>query len=266
MHGIMYSTRSSMNAQQGKMETISNNLANLNTVGYKSVKVEFQDLLTESVARRGMPYNGERDSNISHIVGTGVRIGEIRRDNTQGALKETGVKTDIAIDGVGFFKVSLPDGTEAYRRAGDFTIDANGLIVDANGNRLSILDENGNEINVPGSGMEFNDETLIIKQDGTVVMNVDDKESIEIGRIPIYDFVGSQALVSIGRNLYVPGDNAQVTESKDFDLLSGFQEISNVSVEDEFTDMMLTQRAYQINAAGLKTADEMWKLVNELRR
>ncbi|MDW8799640.1 flagellar hook-basal body complex protein [Clostridium sp. A1-XYC3] len=261
----LWNSRSAMNAQQEKLDSISNNIANVNTVGYKREDVSFQDLVYETLNRKGYPNNGN-DPN-EPLNGSGVRATEWIRDNSQGVLKETGAKTDFAIDGEGFFRVTLPDGRKAYERSGSFNIDSNGDIVDKSGNRLDIeFTEEGAELF--NSGTNFSENNLIVNKDGEVFVNIQDNgqdRSIPYGKINIYAPIGQNSLSSIGENLYVPNPGVQMNEALDTDIMQGFLEESNVDVAKELTDMIVAQRSFELGSRGLKTADEMWGLINSMK-
>lgn len=262
----IWNSRSGMSAQMEKMDVISNNIANINTAGYKRKEVNFSNLMQETLKRRGYPVDGNKQEN-AVFTGTGVRVSEVQMDNSQGSLLQTDKNTDLAIDGVGMFKVIDPNGNEAYTRAGTFKIDKNGTIVDSNGNRLVILDQNG--INVNNQNGNFVEKDFIVDNKGNLI-----SDRYNGLRIPIYKTIGSNSMKSIGNNLYVPEvtvdgngleQQARVIESGDADILQGFVENSNVDLGKEMADMIITQRAFQLNSSALKTADEMWQMANNLR-
>lgn len=260
----IWNSRSGMASQMDKLNAISNNMANVNTIGYKRVDVNFNDLMQETFDRTGYPV--ERGKANSPFTGSGVKSSGIQMDNSQGNLNETGSKTDLALDGKGFFKVMDGNGKEAYTRGGSFTIDSYGTIADSNGNRIVILDENNNNVNLPGIG--FTKENFKVDQEGNILGREDSL------RIPIYNTIGDNSMKSIGENLYLPetiidqngnGTQVDVVENKDVDILQGFVERSNVDLAQEMTDMIVTQRAFQLNSSALKAADEMWQMANNLK-
>jgi flagellar basal-body rod protein FlgG len=264
----IWNSRSGMSAQMEKMNAISNNLANVNTEGYKRVDVSFDNLMQETLKRRGYPVEGNAggENNLPY-TGTGVRASEFQKDNSQGNLIQTNNNTDIALDGQGFFKIIDVNGNEAYTRGGSFGVDRDGTIVDKNGNRLVIVDSNGQNINVEGIG--FTKESFAVDYKGNL-----QADGYKEFRIPIYNTIGDNSMKSIGENLYTPeiiidengvGQQAEVTESNKTDLLQGFVENSNVDLGKEMADMIITQRAFQLNSSSLRTADEMWQMANNLR-
>lgn len=261
----LWSSRSAMNAQQEKLDSISNNIANANTVGYKREDVSFQDLVYETLNRKGTPTGGNNPDTL--INGTGVKATKWIRDNSQGSLSETGKQTDLALDGEGFFRVTLPDGNKAYERSGSFNIDNTGKIVDKNGNRLDIeLTQEGT--NMLNSGSVFTTDNFAIKENGDVYVAVDDngsKSDVLYGKINIYNPTGQDSLTSVGENLYVPNPGARMNVNTDVNIMQGFVEGSNVDMGKEMTDMIVAQRAFELSSKSLKTADDMWGLINSMK-
>lgn len=261
----LWSSRSAMNAQQEKLDSISNNIANTNTVGYKREDVSFQDLVYETLNRKGTPTGGNNTDTL--INGTGVKATKWIRDNGQGPLKETGEKTDLALDGQGFFRVTLPDASKAYERSGSFNIDSTGGIVDKNGNRLDMdLTEEGT--NMLNSGTSFTEDNFSVKENGEVYVSVDDngsKSDVLYGKINIYNPIGQDSLTSVGENLYVSNPGARMNVNTDVNIMQGFVEGSNVDMAKEMTDMIVAQRAFELSSKSLKTADDMWGLINSMK-
>jgi len=254
-----------MNAHQQRLDSISNNLANVNTVGYKREDVNFQDLVYETLNRKGYPNNGNNPN--EPLTGSGVKATEWLRDNRQGSLRETGVKTDLAIDGEGYFRVTLPDGSKAYERSGSFNVDSKGSIVDKNGNKLDItFTEEGTQLF--DSGATFSQDNFAVRENGDIYLITDnnlEQNSTLMGKINIYSAIGQNSLSSVGENLYVPNEGVQMNGTTKANIYQGFLEESNVDVSKEMTDMIVTQRAFELGSRGLKTADEMWGLINSLK-
>lgn len=261
---LLWNSRSSMMAQQEKLDCISNNIANVNTNGYKKVTVNFEDLVYDSLEREGYPVSQGKDGSTVLQNGTGIKTGEWTRDFNQGNLTETNLATDLAIDGMGFFEVIQPDGSKAYTRAGNFMVDATGTLVDQKGNRLSITDKQGNEINKVGGPYKFEKNNFHVESTGIVTIKSDNKD-ITIGKMRVVDAVGNNSMSSIGDNLFMAKPGATVLESKDYSIMQGYLEQSNVDIGTEMTDMIMTQRAFQLSSTTLKTADEMWQMANNLR-
>ncbi|EJO5346003.1 flagellar basal body rod protein FlgG [Clostridium botulinum] len=259
----LWNSKSGLIAQQNKLDSISNNLANVNTVGYKREDVSFQELVQETLKRKGYPTSDRPEIQ----TGTGVKATNwIRDTHKQGILLNTGNRTDLAIDGQGFFRVLMPDGNYAYERAGNFIIDANGDLVDENSNRLQIQFQEPEGRQILNRIGGFTKQNINIADDGVIsVKDIDDTTKV-VGKINIYNAVGSDAFMSIGRNLYVPKEGANVFTNNDVSILQGFLENSNVDAGKEMTDMILTQRAFELSSRGIKTADEMWGIVNNMRK
>lgn len=276
---ILWTGRSAMMAQQEKLDSISNNLANIETAGYKRQDVSFKDLVQESLKREGYPTT---EGNKFRMTGTGVRASGTIRDDSQGDLINTTLKTDFAIDGEGYFRVTRPDGSKAYTRDGNFVIDQNGRLLDKNGNSVDIkynegltfnattgvTDGNGNLLGIPANdkGPQFKSENFIVTEDGSLSVKNSNDEYKQIGKISTFLPVGQDSFASIGNNLFVPKNaNVQINEINNVFVKQGYVEGSNVKAEQEMTDMILTQRAYEFGSKALKTADDMWGIANNLR-
>lgn len=257
---VLWNSRSAMNANQEKLDAISNNLANSATEGYKRIDVSFKDLVYETLDRQGYPLAENNNRQVEPLTGGGVKTTGWVRDNTQGVLIQNDIPTNLAIDGTGYFKVITPQGNEAYTRAGMFNIDAAGKFVDTLGNSLEIKYNEG----VNPQEIKFNKDNFHIDKDGSVFYE-DKGNTTNVGKIQLYSAVGNNALRSIGESLYVPNENAQIYTVEDADIRQGFIEGSNVNMTQEFTDMIWTQRAFELGSRGIKTADEMWGMINNLR-
>lgn len=257
---VLWNSRSAMNSNQEKLDAISNNLANAGTEGYKRVDVSFKDLVYETLDRQGYPLSENNNRQVEPLTGGGVRTTGWIRDNGQGILIQSDIPTNLAIDGEGYFKVITPQGNEAYTRAGVFNIDADGKLVDSLGNLLEIKFNEG----INPQEIKFNKDNFSVDKDGSISYE-DNGNTTNIGRIQLYSAVGNNALRSIGESLYVPNEVAQMYTVQDADIRQGFIEGSNVDMAQEFTDMILTQRAFELGSRGIKTADEMWGMINNLR-
>ena len=209
--------------------------------------MEYSDLVDEVLNRPSYPTNGNDIS-----TGTGAKATAPMRNYEQGALAPTDSKSNLAIDGEGFFRVIRKDGTYAYTRNGGFNVDALGKIVDDNGN---IFDAgyNYNNTNIDSTN-------LTVSRNGELF--VDNKK---IGKINLYQPIGTQNFISEGDSLFVATDAAQIKQVEKVDIVQGYRERSNVSLQEEFVDLIATQRAFQMNSKGIKTADEMWQIANNLR-
>lgn len=259
MFRILWNGKSAMNANQEKLDAISNNLANIGTSGYKKVDVQFKDLMNETLEKQGYPNSNSEIKGA--FTGTGVRTTGWLRNNGQGSLTQTGVDSDIAIDGNGYFKVVTVDGGTAYTRCSVFEVDRNGDLIDSSGNRLVLEYENGfDENTVKLFKGEFS-----VASDGTVTTVIDGKIE-KVASIPVFDVIGSKGFMSVGDNLYKAKEGVTVYRQTNVSLKQGFQENSNVDVAQEMADMIVTQRAFQLGSKAITTADEMWGMVNQLRR
>lgn len=257
MFNIFATGKSGMDAYQEKIDYLSNDLVNSETTGYKSTDVGFKDLLTESLNRQGTPLVNQKA-----ITGTGVKLGTNYATNKQGNLNPTGKTTDLAIDGKGYFAISQPDGTIAYTRDGNFKTDSNGTLVDSTGNKVYIEYENGYAEGSPA----LDSTNLSVGKDGGITANVDGQE-VKIGTIPVFTAIGDKSFTPIGDNYFVPVSNAQVTMSAntDYNIEQGFLEGSNVDISEVFSNLVLTQRAFQLNSKAITTADDMWSMINSMR-
>lgn len=258
---ILWNSRNGMNAQQEKLDSISNNIVNVGTQGYKKVNVGFKDLVYEQLNRTGYPLS--QDGKGERLNGTGVRATEWTREFSQGPLKPTDVKTDLAIEGEGFFKVQMPDGNFAYTRDGGFNPDSKGNLVTKQGYKLVIdgLDPNFKFDNNNFSVNENGDITTMVNGNGTKVGKINisnvDRQNSKSDDL--------QPLISIGENLYKPATGVNMMEVNDTSIAQGYVEMSNVDMGTEMTDMIITQRAFELSSKALKTADEMWGMINNLR-
>ncbi len=256
MFNIIATSKSGMNAYQEKLDYLANDLANINTTGYKSTDVGFKDLLAENLDRKGTPLVDK-----TAVNGTGVKTGMDYANNKQGNLITTGGNTDLAIDGQGYFAITTSDGSIAYTRDGSFSIDANGVLVDSNGGKVYIQYENGAAEGMPA----LTSQDVSFSSDGIVMMVTDDGTRQEIGRIPIFTAVGDKSFVHKGNNYLVPTEDAEVVQSNDYDIIQGMLESSNVDSGETFTEIVLSQRAFQLNSKAVTVADELWGMVNGMR-
>ncbi len=252
MMRALYTAATGMEAQQYNIDTISNNLANVNTTGFRKNQARFQDLIYQTLRVPGTPV-GPSVVPVGQDVGLGVKIASSEKLFTQGVLQQTGNPLDIAIEGDGFFQVTLPDGTPAYTRDGGFKRDANGSMVSADGYLLSP------QITIPQNATQ-----LQIGQDGIVTAQIPGQQAPQqLGQISLVRFTNPAGLAPQGRNLFVqtgasgapvisqPGLNGAGT------LQGGYIEASNVSVVDEMVGLITAQRAYEANSKAITTAETM---------
>lgn len=251
-----------MAAQQLTLDVIANNLANVNTTGFKRSSVEFQDVLYETIVSGAGEGGLGQEKPVEIQVGHGNRAVSTFRTFTQGAVADTENPLDLAIDGDGFFQVMRPDGTYAYTRDGTFRINADGFIVTTTGLRL------GSEISLPPDT-----ESIHIGQDGIISIILSGESTPEeISQIELVKFVNPAGLRAVGGNLYeetVASGPPTVGFAGDEGfgaVLQGFLEKSNVDVVQEMINMIVAQRAYEINSKAVKSADEMLAVANNIRR
>jgi flagellar basal-body rod protein FlgG len=253
-----------MQGQQFNIDTISNNLSNVNTTGFKQNRADFEDLLYQTRRIAGTPATEFTVVPTGIQVGHGVKVAATQKIFTQGSLQNTGNISDIAIQGEGFFRVLLYDGTYGYTRNGAFKIDSNGQIVDSNGYRLMP------EVVLPDG---FVRDSLTISQDGRVTVKIAGSDDpIDVGQLQLYRFVNPTGLQAIGENLFkvtnASGD--PIGARPGFEgmgkTIHKFLEMSNVSVVQEMVNMIVAQRAYELNSKAIQTSDTMLGIANNLKR
>ncbi len=258
----LYSATSGMLAQQTHIDTTSNNIANVNTTGFKKSRADFNDLFYQAMQCAGTNTSNTTLSPDGMEVGLGVRPSAITKMFSQGSPKETENNLDVAITGKGFFQVQLPDGTTAYTRSGNFKLDEQGNLVTSEGYLLIpqiTLPEDTTQVNIGVDG------TVSVTQGLQMTSNV-------IGQITLANFVNPAGLHSMGDNLFsitnASGD--AIVGNPDSQglgkLRQGFLELSNVRLVEEMTDLITAQRAYEANSKSIQTADAMLQTVNSLKR
>ncbi|RII36160.1 flagellar basal body rod protein FlgG [Clostridium chromiireducens] len=255
MFNIFATGKSGLTAYQEKLDYLSNDLVNSTTTGYKSTDVGFKDLLTESLNRNGTPLVDK-----SSVTGTGVKLGVNYATNEQGNLLITGQKTDLAIDGKGYFALTQASGNIVYTRDGSFKIDSSGSLVDTNGAKVYVEYENGFSEGNPA----LDSKNISIDKDGGISTQVDGEE-VKIGKIPIFTAIGDKSFNPLGNSYFTPASDAQVTLSNDYNVVQGALEGSNVNTAEVFSDVILTQRAFQLSSKAITTADDLWSMINSMR-
>ncbi len=259
----LYSAASGMRAQETNVENIANNLANASTVGYKSRRAQFEDLMYQSIVQPG------NSSGQQTLVPTGLQLGLGSRTASnelvfsQGAYSETDNPLDLTIQGNGFFQVQQANGTLAYTRAGQFHLDKNGSVVTLDGDPLIP------QITIPADAQQ-----ITIATDGTVSYTLPNQTAAQqAGQIQLAGFQNPAGLNSIGQNLFTPTDSsgdATVGNPGGSEgmgsLLQGYLEQSNVSIVDEFVNLIQAQRGYEANSKVVTAADQMYQTVNQLSR
>ena len=262
MNPSLRTSASGMMAQQKAVDVIANNLANVNTTGFKRSRVSFSDVLYETIQGASI-VNFENAGTTAPVqVGKGVRVNGILRMHGQGAPEQTGRPLDLAIEGEGFFQIQRPDGATAYTRDGTFTLSDTGALVTTGGYLV-----------LPGVTVPRDAAGIAISPTGVVsVLNAEGTAPTEIGRIELARFVNPTGLEAIGENLYVetPASGSPLTgtpmEEGFGRLVQGALESSNVEIVQEMTDMIAAQRAYEINAKAVRTGEEMMQAARDLVR
>ena len=258
----LFVSATGMGAQQRQIDTVANNLANVNTNGFKRSRNNFQELLYQIDRAAGSPSSQNTTIPVGIHTGHGVRHISTEKIFTQGDMKNTGVELDVAIEGVGFFQILQPNGAIAYSRAGNFQRDQDGRMVTQDGFRVEP------EIIVPQDARQVQ-----IGLDGTVSVLVGEETlPTSVGTIQLARFVNPAGLVPLGRNLFSPSaaSGIPVVENPGVNGMGGlnqfFLELSNVSVVDEMISMIVAQRAYEINSKAIQTSDDMLQTVNNIIR
>jgi flagellar basal-body rod protein FlgG len=258
----LYTASTGMNAMQTQIDVTSNNIANVNTIGYKKSRAEFADLMYQVMQYAGTATSDVTKSPTGAEVGLGVRTTAVNKLFGEGSLKETSNQLDMAITGKGFFKMELPDGTQVYSRNGAFKIDENGAIVNSDGYRL-----------IPEVVVPEDSTNISIGTDGTVtVVQAGQTQATQIGNILLTNFINPAGLHALGDNLFVETDSSgqPIDDNPGTNglglLRQGFVELSNVQLVVELTDLITGQRAYDANSKIITTSDEMLKTVAGLKR
>lgn len=259
----LYTAASGMQAQQLNLDTIANNLSNSSTSGFRRRRLQFQDLLYQNMVMPGTAATQQTTVAAGLQIGLGTRSAASEIIQLQGDMSATGNPLDLAIEGQGFFQITLPTGDTGYTRGGTFHLDAQGNVVTADGNAMEP------SITIPQGAT-----SITIGSDGTVSATlVGQQAAQQVGNIQLALFANPGGLNSIGKNLFLattasgdptpgtPGGTEGLGE-----IQQGFVEGSNVSVVDEFIQMIVAQRSYEANSRVVKAADEMFQQINNLGR
>ena len=257
----LYTAATGMNSMQSQIDVTSNNIANVNTMGFKQDRAEFQDLMYETLNYTAGK-TSETTTNPTGIdVGLGVRVSGVQKNFLQGDLELTSNTLDMAIEGNGFFQITLPDGEIAYTRNGAFKLDADGNIVNANGYALE-----------PQITVDEDLVDLTIANDGTVsATDPTTGTTTDLGQIEIADFINEAGLIPLGDSLFMASDASGdpiegiPTEDQFGSISQGMIELSNVKLVNEMVDLITAQRAYEANSKAITTADDMLAIVNQLK-
>jgi flagellar basal-body rod protein FlgG len=256
----LWIAKTGLDAQQTQLDVISNNLANVGTAGFKRSRAVFEDLLYQTLRQPGAQSSQQTQLPTGLQLGTGVRPVASERVFTQGNLQKTDNVLDIAVNGQGFFQVTLPDGTLAYTRDGSFHTDSQGQLVSSSGYPLS-----------PAITIPSNAQTITVARDGTVTITQPGQAApTQVGTIQLANFINAAGLEGRGENLYVetaasgtPTANTPGTNGLGV-LNQGYVETSNVNVVEELVNMIQTQRAYEINSKAVQTSDQMLQKLTQI--
>jgi flagellar basal-body rod protein FlgG len=249
-----------MTGQQLNMDVIANNLANVSTTGFKKSRADFQDLMYQIMKVPGSQSSADTESPTGIQIGLGVRPAAVQKVFTEGDIIQTGNELDVALEGMGFFQVEMPNGTTAYTRSGAFKRDGDGRLTTSDGYPIMPA------ITIPDGSRQ-----VTISETGIISAIIgEDTVSTEIGALETATFTNNSGLLSVGRNLFVesassgtpqtgtPGSDGYGT------LAQNYIEGSNVNIVEEMASMITTQRAYEINSKSIQTSDEMMQTTNNL--
>lgn len=257
----LHTSATGMAAQESNVNTISNNIANVNTTGFKKQRTEFDDLLYETVQEAGSKSSATTDYNVGLQVGSGAKVSATRKIHSQGSPQMTNNPYDLMINGEGFMGVVAPNGELKYTRDGSFNVDSQGNLVTRAGHKV-----------FPGIVVPPNIMRINIAENGTVeAFTRESVEAINLGQVPVFTFVNPTGLRSEGGNLLAAtAGSGQAIQNKAGEngsgiLMQGAIEASNVNVMNEMTDLIKAQRAYEMNSKVMGVADQMLQTVNNIR-
>ncbi|MCP4723559.1 MAG: flagellar basal-body rod protein FlgG [bacterium] len=262
MSKVLRTAATGMLAQQLFIDTVANNLANVNTTGYKKNKIEFQDLLYQTIRAAGSSSLQNSYVPTELQVGSGVRPSSTQKIHMQGELEETGNPLDVAIMGKGFFQITKPDGTIAYTRDGSFKLSEQGVLVNSDGYQLEP------QVAIPQNAIGVD-----IGMDGQVMAKIYGQENTQnLGQIQVVMFLNEGGLKALGQNLleatFASGAPVPTTPGIDGagSIIQRYRESSNVDIVEEMVNMIVAQRSFETNSKTVQAADEMLNISNNLRR
>lgn len=261
MMRALHTAAAGMQAQETNVTTISNNISNVNTVGFKKGRTEFEDLSYQTVQEAGAQSSGTSQYNVGVQIGSGTKVSAIRKEFSVGSPQLTNNPFDFMINGEGFFGIQMPNGEIRYTRDGSFNVDGTGTLVNKQGYKV-----------FPTLTFPPNTSSVAVSEDGKVDAYIKGQvEPTNIGQIPVFIFVNPVGLKSMGSNLYqvTVASGAPVQgiagESNAGNLMQGALESSNVSPMTEMTDLIRAQRAYEMNSKVMGVADQMMQTINNIR-
>ncbi|VAX16861.1 Flagellar basal-body rod protein FlgG [hydrothermal vent metagenome] len=262
MNRSLFTAASGMSAQQLNVDVIANNLANVNTIGFKKSRADFQDLLYETLRAPGTLNSTGSQVPTGIQVGLGVKPAGVTKMFLQGDMRNTQNEFDVAIDGKGFYQIQMPDASIGYTRAGNFQVDSDGQIVNLDGYPM-----------LPSIAIPQDATLVSIDTEGRVnVMQPGSTAFSEVGQIELANFVNPAGLLSDGKSIYKESEASGppitgLPATNEFgSILQGFVEVSNVSVVEELTQMIIAQRGYEVNSKAVQASDEMLQQASALKR
>ena len=258
----LWTAGTGMNVQQTNLDVIANNIANVNTNGFKKSRADFQDLMYQTLRLQGARTESGGMIPTGIQIGLGAMLSSVQKVFQQGDYQRTDNELDVAIEGNGFFQVTLPSGEKAYTRAGALKTDATGKLVTPDGYAIE-----------PNLIIPAKTTSISIEHDGTLTVQIQGQTAPQqVGTIELANFINPTGLRAIGKNMFMetdasgapttgkPGQNGMGT------VIQGFLEMSNVNVMQEMINMIIGQRAYEVNTKAVQAADEMLQMTNNLRR
>ncbi len=258
----LWTAGTGMNVQQVNLDVIANNIANVNTTGFKRSRADFQDLMYQTLRLQGVKNEGGNQVPTGIEIGHGAMLSAVQKVFLQGDFQQTQNELDVAVQGNGFLQITMPSGDKAYTRAGSFKRDADGRIVTGDGYLMEPA------VTIPLGTLQVS-----IESDGTISAMVQGQQKPQqLGKIQLATFANPSGLKSAGKSLFMeteasgaptlgnPGENGVGT------LLQGFLEMSNVNVMQEMINLIIGQRAYEVNSKAIQASDEMLQMANSLRR
>jgi flagellar basal-body rod protein FlgG len=262
MMRALWSAATGMQGQQLNIDVIANNLANVNTTGFKKSRADFQDIMYQTLKTTGAPSTSSTEIPSGIQIGLGVKPGGVTKVFSSGNINQTGNELDLAIEGDGFFQIQLPDGSTSYSRAGSFKKDSTGRLVNSDGYPMLP------EVVIPSNATK-----TTIGNDGTVsVQQAGQTAPTSVGTIQLATFSNPAGLSSLGHNLYQQTESSGTPTTgtagqNGIGIISqGYLEMSNVSIMEEMVNMITGQRAYEVNSKAVQTADDMLQTATNLKR
>ncbi|PKL47803.1 MAG: flagellar basal-body rod protein FlgG [Candidatus Riflebacteria bacterium HGW-Riflebacteria-2] len=258
----LWSASTGMKGQETNIAVVSNNLANVTTTGFKKSRVDFQDLMYQTIAEPGAPISSDNTYPVGIQLGHGVRPVATQRMFSQGEFQQTEQPLDVVIEGKGFFQIQLPNGDIAYSRDGAWKLSEDGVVVTSDGYTV-----------LPGFTIPREAIGLNITSSGIIAAKMPGQVDLEVlGQIETANFINPAGLKAIGRNLFIPSGSSGdavvgIPGTEELgEIAQGFIEMANVKVVEEMVNMIVAQRAYEANSKTIQTSDTMLQIANNLRR